>query len=50
MCKRGSAYSNVLDTTTLPSENMRFSGTCPAETPQPINMKFCTIDFVGKLT
>jgi hypothetical protein len=28
---------------------MRFSGTCPAETPQPIKMKFCTIDFVGKL-
>jgi hypothetical protein len=29
---------------------MRFSGICPAETPQPINMKFCTIDYVGELT
>jgi hypothetical protein len=30
--------------------NMRFSGTCQTETPQPINMKFCTIDYVGEIT
>jgi hypothetical protein len=29
---------------------MQFSGTCPAETPQPIKMKFCTIDYAGKFT
>ena len=29
---------------------MRFSGMPPAETPQPIKMKFCTIDYVGELT
>jgi hypothetical protein len=28
----------VLRTTTLSYGNMRFSGTCPAETPQPIKM------------
>jgi hypothetical protein len=27
---------------------MRFSGGCPAKTPQPIKMKFCTIDNVGE--
>jgi hypothetical protein len=40
----------VLRTTTFSNANMRFSGTCPAETPQPINKKFCTIDYVGKVT
>jgi hypothetical protein len=30
--------------------NMRFSRTCPAETPQLIKMKFCTIEYVGKIT
>ena len=44
------ALSTVLRTTTLSYGNMRFSGTCPAETPQPIKMKFCTIDYVGELT
>ena len=44
------ALSTVLRTTTLSYRNMRFSGTCPAETPQPIKMKFCTIDYVGALT
>ena len=29
---------------------MRFSGIRPAETPQPINMKFCTIDYVSEHT
>ena len=29
---------------------MRFSAIRPAETPQPTKMKFCTIDYVGKLT
>jgi hypothetical protein len=28
---------------------MRISGTCPAEIPQPIKMKFCTIDYVGDM-
>jgi hypothetical protein len=28
---------------------MRFSGTCPAEAPQPIKMKFCTIDMSARL-
>jgi hypothetical protein len=36
----------VLRTTTLSYENMRFSSTCPAENPQPIKMKFCSIDYV----
>jgi hypothetical protein len=37
-------------TTTLSYGNMRFSGTChAAETPQLINMKFCTIGYVGEL-
>ena len=44
------ALSTVLRTTTLSYGNMRFSGTCPAETPQPIKMKFCTIHYVGELT
>jgi hypothetical protein len=48
-CKRGSA-STVLRTPTLSYGNVRFSGTCPAETPQPIKMKFCTIDYVGEVT
>jgi hypothetical protein len=30
--------------------NMRFSGTCQTETPQSIHMKFCKIDYVGKIT
>ena len=37
------ALSNVLRTTTLSYGKMRFSGTCPAETPEPIIMKFCII-------
>ena len=40
----------MLRTTTLSYGNMPFSGTCPAETPQPIKMKFCMIDYVGELT
>jgi hypothetical protein len=40
----------VLKTTTLSYGNMRFSGTCPAEIPQLIKMKFCTINYVGKIT
>jgi hypothetical protein len=44
------ALSTVLRTTTLSYANMPFSGACPAETPQPINMKFCTIDYVGEVT
>ena len=44
------ALSTVLRTTTLSYGNMRFSGTRPAETPQLIKMKFCTIDYVGKIT
>ena len=42
--------STVLRTTTLSYGNMRFSGTCPVETPQPIKMKVCKIDYVGELT
>jgi hypothetical protein len=41
--------STVLMTTTLSNGNMRFSGTCQTEIPKPINMKFCTIDYVGKV-
>jgi hypothetical protein len=51
-CIRGSA-KHVLcwgRSTTLSYVNIRFSGTCPAETPQPIYMKFCTSDHVGKFT
>jgi hypothetical protein len=44
------ALSTVFRTTTLSYANMRFSATCPAETPQPIKMKFCTIDYVGEIT
>jgi hypothetical protein len=44
------ALSTMLRTTTLSYGNMPFSGTCPAETPQPIKMKFCTIDNAGKVT
>jgi hypothetical protein len=44
------AFSTVLKTTALYFANMRFSGTCPAETPQPIKMKFRTIDYVGEIT
>jgi hypothetical protein len=40
----------VLRTTTLSYGNMRFSGTCPVETFQPIKINFCTIDNVGKFT
>jgi hypothetical protein len=47
---RHAALSTVLRTTTFSYGNMRFSGTCPAETPQPIKMKFCTIDYVGEVT
>ena len=44
------ALSTVLRTITLSYGNTRFSGTRPAEIPQPIKMKFCTIDYVGELT
>jgi hypothetical protein len=44
------ALSTVLRTTMLSYGNMRFSGTCPAETPQQIKMKFCKIDYVGEVT
>jgi hypothetical protein len=44
------ALSAVLRTTTLPYGNMQISVTCPSETPQPIKMKFCTIDNVGEVT
>ena len=44
------ALSTVLRTTTLSYGNMRFSGIRPAETPKPIKMKFCTIDYVGEFT
>ena len=44
------ALSTVLRTTTLSYGNTRFSGACPAETPQPMKMKFCTIDYVGEVT
>jgi hypothetical protein len=44
------ALSTVLRTTTLSYGNMRFSGTCPAETAQPIKMQFCTIHYVGEIT
>jgi hypothetical protein len=40
----------VFRTTTLFYGNMPFSGTCPAKTPKPIKMKFCTIDYVDKVT
>ena len=45
------ALSTVLRTsTTLSYGNMRIAGTRPAETLQPIKMKFCTINYVGELT
>jgi hypothetical protein len=44
------ALSTVLRRTTLSNGNMRFSGNCPAETPQPIKMRFCRIDNVGEIT
>ena len=52
MKSRASAasLSTVLRTTSLSYGNMRFSGSRPAETPQPIKMKFCTTDYVGELT
>jgi hypothetical protein len=28
---------------------MQFSGTYPADTPQPIKMKFNTIDYIGEI-
>ena len=31
-------------------ESLWFSGSCPAETTQPIKMNFCTIDCVGEST
>jgi hypothetical protein len=37
------ALSTVLRTTTLSYGNMRFSGNCPAETPQLIKMKFARL-------
>jgi hypothetical protein len=43
------ALSTVLSTATLSYGNMRFSGIYPAEIPQPIKMKFCTIDNVSNV-
>jgi hypothetical protein len=40
----------MLRTTRLSYGNMRFSGSCPAKTPQLIKMKFCTIDNVGEVS
>jgi hypothetical protein len=40
----------VLRMTTLSYGNSQFSGTCPAETPQMISTKFCSIDYVGEVT
>jgi hypothetical protein len=42
------ALSTVLRTTTLSYGNMPFSGTCPAQTSQPIKMKFCMTDHVAE--
>jgi hypothetical protein len=42
------APSTVLRKTKLSYGNMRFSGTCPAETPLSIKMKFCTSDCISK--
>jgi hypothetical protein len=36
--------------TSLSCGNMRFSDTCPAETPQLIKKKICSIDYVGGIT
>ena len=44
------ALSTVLRTTTLTYGNLRFSGTCIAETAQPIKIKMFTIDYVSQLT
>jgi hypothetical protein len=48
---RVNASAAVLSTVlwTLSYGNMRFSGTCPAETLQLIKMKFRTIDNVAKI-
>ena len=50
MFSRASAKHSVKDDHAFPWKHIRFSGTYPAETPQPIKMKFCTIDYVGELT
>jgi hypothetical protein len=42
--------STVLRTTMHSHGNMRFLGTCQTEISQPIKMKFCTIDYVGRIT
>jgi hypothetical protein len=34
----------------LSYRNVRFSGTCQTETPQPINMKFCLVGNIDKIT
>ena len=44
------ALSTVLRPILVSYGNMRFSGICPAETPQPIKIKFCMIDYVGEFT
>jgi hypothetical protein len=44
------ALSTVLRMTTLSYGNMRFSGTCPAETLKPMKIKFRMIDYVGEVT
>ena len=48
-CKRGSAKHSVKDDHAF-NGNMQYSGARPAETPQPIKIKFCTIDYFGELT
>jgi hypothetical protein len=44
------ALSTVLRTTSLSYGKIRFSGICPAETPQLIAMKLCTNDYVGEVS
>jgi hypothetical protein len=45
-----SAKHCVIRTTMLSYGNTRFLVICPAETVQPIKMKFCTNDNVGEVT
>ena len=47
-CKRGSAKHSVKDDHAFLWEHAIFRY-LPAETPQPIKMKFCTIDYVDEI-
>jgi hypothetical protein len=47
---RVAAPSKVLRINKLSFGNIRFSDTCQTETRQSINIKVCTINFVGKVT